>query len=108
MISPISISAVSSAGNTIAVYEVPSGSNFATVSIRLANNDSNQDGNISLYIGSGTTPALSNNITPATLIPKSKTHDEQYLIMSPGEKLFVQADINTIAIRVHGLLDIPG
>jgi hypothetical protein len=96
--------AMSVANNFVKVYEVPStGVAFATASYNALNMDI-ADVFLKVAISTSETPSPADFIDFNAKIPLNGGIIERTCVaMSPGEKMFFQADSSNVSIRVHGL-----
>lgn len=98
--------AMSNDSTPVNVYEVPYEAVFATASINLTNTGVD-DAIVKLAITTAATPGLVDYIEHNAVIPAGGILERTCMVMSPGEKVMIECDKNTVAIRVYGLEDIP-
>lgn len=99
--------AMSNDVNQVLVYEVPSNAAFATASVNMTNTGS-VDAKVKLALTVSVTPGLVDYVEFDAVIPASGgSLERSCMVLSPGEKVIVQCDKSTVAIRVYGLEEIP-
>lgn len=99
--------ALSSSTQAVAPYTVDSNASFATVTASLVNTGP-EDAKVTLSVTTAINPGLEDCIEFEAVIPASGgTLERTCMLMSPGEKLVMQCDKDTVVLRVTGLEEIP-
>lgn len=94
---------VTTANTDVVVYTVGSALQYAVASITLVNQDT-VNAKIKIAIGSGASPAPSDYIEyGAELAANGGGLERTCITLSPGEKVWVNADSSAVAVRVYGL-----
>ncbi len=100
--------AMSSNTGPVIVYTVPNSPvEYAVITINLSNTGQ-EDAAVKISFSSTDTPGLMDQLEPNAIIPSNGGSLQRSCeLVSPGERIIIECDKNTVAIRVTGLEQIP-
>jgi hypothetical protein len=94
--------AMSQTNTNVTVYTVPNNVQFATININILNQG--VAGTVKVAITTSASPAAVDYIDSAAALPADGgVYERTCQILSPGEKVIVEASNSNMSIRVQGL-----
>lgn len=99
--------AMSNNATPVVAYTVPLNAVFATASVNLTNTGP-VDAKVKVALTTSVSPGLMDYVEFDAVIPAmGGSLERSCMVLSPGEKVIIECDMNTVAIRVYGLEEIP-
>lgn len=92
------------ANSSVVLYTVPANMQFATITVSACNQDQTNDVSFSMAVTSAANATPADYIEFGAILPvKGGVLERTCLVLSPGEKVIVQASSSEVSVRVFGL-----
>lgn len=101
---------ITTAGTAQLIYTIPANCIFGEVNLDILNNQTSNAA-FKLAVTTGGAPAAADYIEDGTILPANGGVMEKYnLVVSPGEKIYLQSSVAGVVVRVAGKLypEVPG